>query len=76
MPDQTAPAAVATLRFNERTLACPPGWTLAALLAEQGLAAEAVATAVNGQFVPRALRQATPLQAGDSVLTFHAIVGG
>jgi sulfur carrier protein len=64
------------LNFNDQTLPCPEGLTLAALLEAQGLDAAAVATAVNGEFVPRALRATTPLRAGDTVLTFQAIVGG
>lgn len=46
-------------------------WVLA-----QGVASEAVATAVNGQFVPRSLRATTALQPGDTILTFQPIVGG
>lgn len=50
--------------------------TLAAWVQAQGLAADAVATALNGQFVPRTQRAATPLRAGDAILTFQPIVGG
>ena len=52
------------------------GLTLAALLDAQGVDANQIATAVNGKFVPRALRTQTWLSAGDTVLTFQAIVGG
>jgi sulfur carrier protein len=65
-----------TLHFNDLPLPCPEGLTLAALLAGQGVNAERVATAVNGEFVPRAQRTHTLLQPGDTVLTFQAIVGG
>ena len=65
-----------TLRFNDQTMPCPDGLTLAALLSAQGVNAEQVATAVNGEFIPRAQRASTPLQPGDTVLTFQAIVGG
>lgn len=65
-----------TVRLNQQILPCPHGLTLAALLDAQGVAADTVATAVNGAFVPRALRPETPLQPGDTVLTFQAIVGG
>ena len=65
-----------TLRFNEHSLPCPEDLTLAALLTAQGVNAEQVATAVNGEFIPRAQRASTPLQPGDTVLTFQAIVGG
>jgi sulfur carrier protein len=36
----------------------------------------AVATALNGRFVPRDARAVTPLVPGDAVLVFAAIVGG
>ena len=64
------------LNFNDQTLPCPAGLTLADLLSEQGVKAEQVATAVNGEFVPRPQRETTLLQPGDTVLTFQAIVGG
>ena len=41
--------------------------TLAELVAGQGFAETAVATAVNGAFVPRGARAATLLTAGDKV---------
>jgi sulfur carrier protein len=41
--------------------------TLADLVAGQGFAEAAVATAVNGAFVPRGARAATLLAAGDKV---------
>ena len=41
--------------------------TLAELVAGQGFAATAVATAVNGAFVPRETRAATQLARGDRV---------
>jgi len=66
----------AALTFNDLTLPCPEGLTLGALLAAQQVNAEQVATAVNGRFVPRTQRDTTPLQPGDTVLTFQAIVGG
>ena len=64
------------LRFNHLTLPCPDGLTLAMLLESQQVDAAQVATALNGQFVPRGLRAATALHPGDEVLTFQAIVGG
>jgi len=66
----------ALLRLNDRTVPCPPALTVAALLDAQGIAAESVATAVNGEFVARAQRPQYLLQPGDTVLTFQAIVGG
>ena len=44
-----------------------PARTLAELVAGQGFAAAAVATAVNGDFVPREARAATLLADGDKV---------
>ena len=64
------------LTFNDLTLPCPEGLTLAALRASQQLDADRVATAVNGEFVPRPQRESTVLNPGDTVLTFQAIVGG
>lgn len=64
------------LTFNERTLPCTDGLTLAALLNAQGVEVNKVATAVNGEFVPRALHASTVLKPDDTVLTFKAIVGG
>ncbi len=65
-----------TIRFNDRSLPCPTGLTLAALLQREGVSAERVATAVNARFVPREARDVTSLQPGDEVITFEAIVGG
>lgn len=65
-----------TLTLNDQPRPWRPGLTLAALLAEAGYAPDAVATAVNAQFVPRAARETTPLAAGDHVTVFQAIVGG
>ncbi len=64
------------LTFNDLTLPCPDGLTLAALLDAQRVDAIRVATAVNGAFIPRPQRATTLLQPGDTVLTFQAIVGG
>jgi len=64
------------LTFNDLSLPCPAGLTLAQLLDAQGVDAASVATAVNGQFVPRPQRATTVLQPHDTVLTFQAIVGG
>lgn len=65
-----------SFRFNDLSLPCAEGLTLAALLASQQVDAIQVATAVNGQFIPRTQRATTLLQPGDTVLTFQAIVGG
>lgn len=49
---------------------------LEALVALTGHAPQAVATAVNGEFVPRSARAERLLQPGDAVLLFQPIVGG
>lgn len=66
----------ATLHLNQRPLPFTTGLTLAELLQREGLDPERVATAVNARFVPREARARTPLQPGDEVITFEAIVGG
>lgn len=50
--------------------------TLAALIDEQGFAAEVVATAVGGDFVPRSARADTPLTPGDRVEVLSPMQGG
>ncbi|MET0382493.1 MAG: sulfur carrier protein ThiS [Burkholderiaceae bacterium] len=50
--------------------------TVAALVREVAADAAAVATALNGEFVPRHARDALRLAPGDAVLVFAAIVGG
>ena len=52
------------------------GITVADILAERGDDGEAVATAVNTRFVPRAARAETPLWPDDRLVVFSAIVGG
>lgn len=50
--------------------------TLSDLLKELGFEAAAVATALNGDFVPRALRDATPLTEGARVEVLAPMQGG
>ena len=71
----TAPELL-DLRLDGHPHAVPAGATLADLVAAQGHAPEAVASAVNGDFVPRGQRAAQKLQAGDAVLLFRPITGG
>ncbi len=52
------------------------GLTVAAWLAEQGRAADAVATAINGVFVPRARREFIWIQPGDELTLIQPITGG
>ena len=63
-----------TLNGELRTL--PIGISLAELIASLGHVPQALATAVNQNFVPRDARAAHRLQNGDSVFTFQPITGG
>jgi sulfur carrier protein len=75
-PRHTPPDTPPHIELDGQRLPLPPGLSLADLLDRQGLAATAVATAVNQRFVPRAARCSTLLQAGDCVTTFEPITGG
>jgi sulfur carrier protein len=50
--------------------------SLADAVAELGLAGALVATALNGDFVPRAERAATPLKHGDRIEIVAPMQGG
>ncbi|GAB3645396.1 sulfur carrier protein ThiS [Ramlibacter alkalitolerans] len=50
--------------------------TLADLVAALGQPPNALATAVNGEFVPRSERATVRLREGDAVFTFQPITGG
>ena len=50
--------------------------TLADLVAALGEPPASLATAVNGNFVPRAARATVQLRDGDAVFTFQPITGG
>ena len=50
--------------------------TLQAWVDARGALPSALATAVNGNFVPRGLRAQQPLAEGDTILTFQPIEGG
>jgi sulfur carrier protein len=52
------------------------GATLADLIASINEQPQALATAVNGEFVPRDARAQTLLREGDAVFTFQPITGG
>ncbi|HSV69041.1 MAG TPA: sulfur carrier protein ThiS [Methylibium sp.] len=71
----SAPTTI-TVRLDGRLERLPAGSTLAELVARLHHAPEAVTTAVDGRFVPRALREHETLQDGQTVLLFQAIVGG
>ena len=63
-----------TLNGEPRRLA--ENETLADLVAALGQPPQALATAVNGEFVPRAARATVQLREGDAVFTFQPITGG
>ena len=65
-----------TIRLGADTRAVPAGSNLAELVAALGHAHDAVATALNGDFVRRDLRAATLLADGDRVAVVKPIVGG
>lgn len=50
--------------------------TLSALVAERGLDAASVATAMNGTFVPRHMREDTPLADGAKIEILSPMQGG
>ncbi|MBD3677939.1 MAG: sulfur carrier protein ThiS [Rhodobacteraceae bacterium] len=50
--------------------------TLAALLDEQRFEAKTVATAINGDFVPLSLREASRLTEGDKIEVLAPMQGG
>ncbi len=50
--------------------------TLAQWVEQQGQSQQAVATALNSEFVPRGLRAQRPLADGDTIVTFQPIEGG
>ncbi len=64
------------ITVNGESQSIPRGTSLAAVITHAQLAAETVATAVNGAFVARNDRVARELQMGDAVFTFQAITGG
>lgn len=72
MIDASTPLAIQVNGQHHTTAAATlHDWVLA-----QGNTPESLATAVNGQFVPRSLRASTPLRAGDHIQTFQPITGG
>ncbi len=73
-----APPGALSIQLNGQALHVPVGTDLEALLAREVTTVDPkrCATAVNGRFVPRTARRDTPLNDGDAVTTFQAIVGG
>jgi sulfur carrier protein len=69
-------AAATQILVNGQPQAWLPELSLADLLQQRGDPPDAVATALNGRFVPRRERAQTRLQSGDSLTIFEAITGG
>jgi sulfur carrier protein len=64
------------ITLNGEPRALEGAQTLADLVAALGQPPQSLATAVNGEFVPRAAREAVQLREGDAVFTFQPITGG
>ena len=65
-----------TITLNGEPRDLPDGATLADLVASLDQAPQALATAVNGDFVAREARAQRVLAEGDTVFTFQPITGG
>jgi sulfur carrier protein len=65
-----------TITLNGEPHSVADRTTLADLVAALGQAPQALATAVNGDFVPRSARATVQLREGDAVFTFQPITGG
>ncbi len=65
-----------TVQVNQQRVELADDATLAQLVASLGKTPAALATAVNGDFVPRDRREQQLLRDGDIVLTFEPITGG
>lgn len=64
------------IRLDDAPLRLGAGTTLAGLISQLGREPTGVATARNGEFVPRDARHRTVLRHGDQVLLFKPITGG
>ena len=64
------------IRLNHEPRQVEDDSTLAALVESLGQRPAALATAVNGDFVPRTQRRDCRLRDGDVVTTFQPITGG
>ena len=65
-----------SITVNGQPREVPAGSSLADLVAQLADTPQALATAVNQEFVARDARAARLLQAGDQVFTFQPITGG
>jgi sulfur carrier protein len=67
---------VKTITLNGEMRVVEVGATLADLIAALAENPQMLATAVNGEFVPRDVRAKVQLREGDAVFTFQPITGG
>ena len=67
---------MSTVTVNGESHELRTGTTLADLIASLDASPQALATAVNGEFVARDARAAHVLRDGDAVFTFQPITGG
>lgn len=65
-----------TVTVNGQPHQVPANTHLAGLIARLGTPPQALATAVNGEFVARGQRAQCLLREGDAVFTFQPITGG
>jgi sulfur carrier protein len=65
-----------TVTLNGEARDLESGTTLADLVSMVAEQPQALATAVNGEFVPRDARGQVQLRDGDAVFTFQPITGG
>ncbi len=65
-----------SITLNGEPMVVEAGRTLADLIASLDQVPQALATAVNGEFVPREARAQCVLQERDAVFTFQPITGG
>jgi sulfur carrier protein len=64
------------LTVNGEATECPPGTTVAALLATMDTAGKRVAVERNGEIVPRSQHSTTVLEPGDRLEIVIAVGGG
>ncbi len=76
MSPTVAEAVNVNITVNGQTQQVPAGTDLAGLIDRLGTPPQALATAVNGEFVARGQRTQCLLREGDAVFTFQPITGG
>lgn len=65
-----------TVTVNGKPHPWHPGLTASDVVRQLGDPPAKVGTALNGQFLPRPLRENAPLRPGDTLVVFEAVVGG